>query len=606
MKSAYIYREMSAAAAELLKTPVVIRHRPDFAVFERNDDEQYGSELRETNEEIERLRAEIKEQSKKISQISEQISRHLDLEDDLADLEQNPLSSEEGGPTREQRIQELRTQLLSKDLFNSKKEALEARKMLIDSTSVQLKARILEFESSKKRKGEEIIQGKQFQKQRNDHITQKLIVSSVTTLQTLKGENVMTAASWIRRWRLSLQQTGQNAYQKCTSTMLKLDANLKTMFGQIMQQGEIQWIRKNETSGQTYDVFTSTTGQQLKVKKGSIYEPNFDLFLDALLKKMLWSTPEQSILDAIQRQSFVYGTDMTVHSEKVIDLLNTLECKKSDLSSSEKARLYLQTMPPEWISLHDVPQDPTLEDAIQWAITIATKKVNEQKFLRNNGAEQVNAVMGEKFMFPSHQSVESSTTKTVRKEFNTADTGKFKTLLSTKNELDRRQQKEAQDGSESEEELIDDRRKVSFSDKRAAKNDKTRRKRKATDIVTTEDIQSILDERLSRQSDEINAVMQTLQKNFNRKATCSHCKYEDCFESDKPELKRDWENFVKQGEAIEGHYAGNCEKKLKNKHFKKFGAWCGKCKSYNHAYRVHASDNGGFNGDRNNLNRRGS
>ena len=69
----------------------------------------------------------------------------------------------------------------------------------------------------------------------------------MTTLQTLKAENIMTAAGWIRRWRLSLQQTGQNAWQKCTATMLKLDANLKTMFDQIMKQGEIQWVVKHQT-----------------------------------------------------------------------------------------------------------------------------------------------------------------------------------------------------------------------------------------------------------------------------------------------------------------------------------------------------------------------
>ena len=67
-------------------------------------------------------------------------------------------------------------------------------------------------------------------------------------------------------------------------------------------------------------------------------------FWTRFLKKMLWSTPERSILDAIQSQTFVMGTDMTVHSEKVVHLLKTLESKKSDLSSSEKARLYLQTM----------------------------------------------------------------------------------------------------------------------------------------------------------------------------------------------------------------------------------------------------------------------
>ena len=115
-----------------------------------------------------------------------------------------------------------------------------------------------------------------------------------------------------------------------------------------------------------------------------------------------------------------------------MDLLTTLESKKSDLSVSEKARLYLQTMPSQWIALHNVPQDPTLDDAIQWAITVAAKKINDQKFLRDSGVEEVNALMGEKFMFPSQQSVETSTTKTTRKEYNTADTGKFKSLMIAK------------------------------------------------------------------------------------------------------------------------------------------------------------------------------
>ena len=589
---------MSSAARDLLQTPITLK-RPDFSVFEK-DDEDGGDD--ETNEEIVRLKKELKKQSDKVSQISSQIAKHLDLQEDLENLQQAPLTDSEGGSGMADKILELKGQLLSEDLLESRKRALEMRKMIVDSTAVQLRARILEFESGEKRKAGEIRAGKKFQKKSNDHITQKLIVSSVTTLQTLRGEDVMTAASWIRRWRLSLQQTGQDAYQKCTSTMLKLDSNLKTMFEQIMRQGEIQWIQKNEVDGNVAsDVFTSMSGQRFKVKKGSVYEPNFNLFLDALLKKMLWSTPEQSIVDAIEQQTFVFGTDMTVHSEKVIDLLNTLECKKSDLSSCEKARLYLQTMPPNWISLHNVPQDPNLEDAIQWAMTIATKKVNEQKFVRNNVTEQVNAVVGEKFMFPSTQSIENTTTKTVRKEFNTSDTAKFRGLLATKHELDKRQQKEAQDDSESEEELPEEQRKrVKFS-----KGDK-KKKRKASDMVTADEIQSILDERFTRQSDEINAVMQTFQKNFNRKATCSHCKYEDCFEAERPDLKKDWEKFVKQGEAIEGHYAGNCEGKLKNKHFKKFGTWCGKCKSYNHAYRVHASENGSFQGERGNLNRRGS
>ena len=252
---------MSSAARDLLQTPIALK-RPNFSVFEK-DDEDGGDD--ETNEEIVRLKKELKKQSDKVSQISSQIAKHLDLQEDLENLQQAPLTDSEGGSEMADKILELKGQLLSEDLLESRKRALEMRKMIVDSTAVQLRARILEFESGEKRKAGEIRAGKKFQKKSNDHITQKLIVSSVTTLQTLRGEDVMTAASWIRRWRLSLQQTGQDAYQKCTSTMLKLDSNLKTMFEQIMRQGEIQWIQKNEVDGNVAsDVFTSMSGNVLR------------------------------------------------------------------------------------------------------------------------------------------------------------------------------------------------------------------------------------------------------------------------------------------------------------------------------------------------------
>lgn len=581
----------------LLQTPVVYRVQPDFTVFDRGEDEQEkGTDV---EKEIEQLRGEITLQTEKIAAMSAKLVRQLDTEEDLQNLKEQPLTEGEGGARLQEEIQALGRTLWSPEQFDAAKKALETRKMILEATTVQLRARVLSFDSEKKKRKGEHVQNGGVRQKGNDSITQKLIVSNVTTLQTLKVEHVMTAAGWIRRWRLSLLQTGQNAWQKCTATRLKLDPNLKSMFDQIMKQGEIQWVAKHQTTeNENYDVYTNNCGQQFKVKKGSVYAPDFDLFLDALLKKMLWSTPERSILDAISRQTFVMGTDVTVHSEKVVDLLTTLESKKPDLSDSEKARLYLQTMPSQWIAFHNVPQDPTLDDAIQWAITVAAKKINDQKFLRDSGVEEVNALMGEKFMFPSQQSVETSTTKTTRKEYNTADTGKFKSLMMAKNELEKRQQKEADESSDSEEEARQEPKK---SDK---KSTRAKRKRKGSEMVTTEDIHSILDDRFCQQSEQINAVMQTFQKNFNRKATCSHCKYEDCFESEKPILKRGWEQFVKTGEVIEGHYAGNCEKKANNKHFKKHGLWCGKCKSYEHAYRVHAGE--GFQGDRNNLNRRGS
>ena len=506
---------------------------------------QQGSEGQ--NKEEVQVQKDIMKYSEKISEERGRIEKSLDSRAAIEKANER-LGEDIEDETREILEQEksrLKKSVLTSNEMKAAKEQLQLWEGLMESAEKQLKViRGVQTSPEKKTKA--------------SALTEKLILGSVRNLDILRRENTLDAVRWVRLWKQSLETTLHSDKDKCAATLHKLDSSLKSTFSTIMEKSENRWINNNLAS-QGDQSYTYTTGQgiQYPIKLGQTYSPNFEILLQALLKEMLRNIPETTMIAQLEQHEYHEGADISVHIEKFKDLIMGYELVKGYVEESTKVQSFMKTIPRAWIDHYEVPKQIDLTGAINWAQERARERIDKMKFKRDLGGTDVLApAVGEKFLMPTKQILETINAKITRKEFDSADIQSLKNMISGKNAVDKLGSNESD--SDSEEPQRD-----------MAKQKK--RKQKKAEFVTAEDISALVNEVV------INAIEARKVK------WCSHCKYENIFDKE-GKKKNEWHRFVAEKSDYENHYVGECKKKFDNGNFKKTGKWCGKCKTYEHAY----------------------
>lgn len=434
--------------------------------------------------------------------------------------------------------------ILTTSEVKAEKEKMNTWEHLMDSAKKQLE--IIQTMSARQNK------------QSVNQLNQKLILNGVREVQVLSSTDTLRAAKWVRQWKEILKTTNQSNREKCGTTLHKLDSTLKTSFNVILQKSENAWILKNlAKEGEPRYVYQSEQGEEYEIKRGQIYDPDFEILLKILLKEILQNVPERSMLLQMEQHKYQEGADIASHSEQFQDIMEAYELIKGRVDEQEKAQLFFKTLPTQWIDQYDLPSKPDLITAINWASEKARVRTEKMKFKYARVEEDINPVLGDKYLLPTKQILETIQAKIVRKEFDSADMQSLKNMISGRSTIDKLGNQESE--SEGEEPPKEKTRPRKKKDKKSDK-----------DFVRTEDIAAIVAE----------AINATLEK---KTKWCSHCKYENCFD-DQGKLKAEMQKYIAPKDVFENHYVGECKKKFENNNYKRTEKWCGKCKSYEHAY----------------------
>ena len=340
----------------LLNTPVGKLHTG------RKRGREDQQEQKESEEEVS-VQKDIMKYSDKISVARKQLAQSAECTELLSELNSaidNAESEEEENNLRHQK-DSVKSGILPTKEIKAIKEKLILWESLMESASKQLGAL---RNVSKAR-----------EKQHTNVVTQKLILESVRKSDILKRDNVLDAVKWVRMWKKSLETTNQTDQEKCAATMYKLDTSLQSTFGTIMEKSENMWIRNNlAREEEQKDKYLSSKGIQYHVKRGQKYSPDFEFLLSALLKEMLQSVPEESVIAQLDAHEYHEGAEIASHIERFRDLITGFELIKGKIEESSKVTYFFKTLPHDWIDRYEVPARLDLTGAINWAQEKAREK----------------------------------------------------------------------------------------------------------------------------------------------------------------------------------------------------------------------------------------